>query len=437
MKAQRKITRAEKWLFAVTGGALLFLVVFGVWRSYVLTVPDLGIPNPKMPEPNAFDLYQEAGQAIIPANPPVDAAHDFKSGYPGTSKTYPLPAKQAWLRRNAKVIALSKQAFTLPCYLPPIRTLVNDTQQFPWENLPHSRGGTFRELARFWEVVVHTRRDEKNWEQAAQSALNIYRIGCDAERGGILVDGIAGAAICNMACEELIELLPHLDLQTTKRSLHELSNLIHQQVPFPETLRQEKYSYQAGLIEVFQNGMWMHWYDGISSDATENWGRKLFLSSIPRRAVLYSYGDYMDTLIAQSRLPHKDYIPPKPDKIMMWLRIAELGRSPWNNVRRQTYRDMTLISLALRAYKLEHKTYPQNLRDLVPNYLQKIPADPFGGGEALRYRRSGREYSLYSIGPDGMDNRGRAIEDTKISREKCKRFLVLPESKGDIVAGVN
>jgi hypothetical protein len=69
--------------------------------------------------------------------------------------------------------------------------------------------------------------------------------------------------------------------------------------------------------------------------------------------------------------------------------------------------------------------------------LQKIPADPFGGGEALRYRRVGREYSLYSIGPDGIDNRGRAIEDTKISKERRGRFLVQPNSKGDIVAGVN
>jgi hypothetical protein len=68
-----------------------------------------------------------------------------------------------------------------------------------------------------------------------------------------------------------------------------------------------------------------------------------------------------------------------------------------------------LVTLALRAYKLENNSYPPQLRVLVPRYLKQIPADPFGGGEELHYKRAGNTYVLWSIGPDGINNGGKPI----------------------------
>jgi hypothetical protein len=76
---------------------------------------------------------------------------------------------------------------------------------------------------------------------------------------------------------------------------------------------------------------------------------------------------------------------------------------------------------------------------LVPRYLKEIPADPFGAGEALRYKSTGNEYSLYSIGPDGTDNGGRPITSTRGASTQRRRYLpqVDFDSKGDYVAGKN
>jgi hypothetical protein len=45
-------------------------------------------------------------------------------------------------------------------------------------------------------------------------------------------------------------------------------------------------------------------------------------------------------------------------------------------------------------------------RALTPQYLDRVPADPFDGAP-LRYRLLNSGYVIYSAGPDGQDNGGR------------------------------
>jgi len=40
-----------------------------------------------------------------------------------------------------------------------------------------------------------------------------------------------------------------------------------------------------------------------------------------------------------------------------------------------------MTTLALRAYHLDHHVYPKRLEDLAPEYLERIPVDPFGEGQ--------------------------------------------------------
>jgi hypothetical protein len=48
---------------------------------------------------------------------------------------------------------------------------------------------------------------------------------------------------------------------------------------------------------------------------------------------------------------------------------------------------------------------PTNLAQLVPIYLQRVPADPFTG-RPMVYRPEGPKWLLYSVGEDGVDNDG-------------------------------
>ncbi len=66
---------------------------------------------------------------------------------------------------------------------------------------------------------------------------------------------------------------------------------------------------------------------------------------------------------------------------------------------------LTEVSLALSAYRTEHGQYPDELRALAPDYLERLPEDPYDGG-GFRYRRRDGGYVLYSVGPNGRDDGG-------------------------------
>jgi hypothetical protein len=64
--------------------------------------------------------------------------------------------------------------------------------------------------------------------------------------------------------------------------------------------------------------------------------------------------------------------------------------------------------------------------------------DAFGNGALFQYRPTGNGYVLYSVGPDGRDDGGKAI-DTGSSRvnNPNERYFIRDNSAGDIVAGKN
>jgi hypothetical protein len=68
------------------------------------------------------------------------------------------------------------------------------------------------------------------------------------------------------------------------------------------------------------------------------------------------------------------------------------------------------VVFALAAYRADHGAYPAELAALGPKYLPAIPEDPFSGAP-IRYKREGAGYMLYSVGPNGKDDGGRASWD--------------------------
>jgi hypothetical protein len=63
------------------------------------------------------------------------------------------------------------------------------------------------------------------------------------------------------------------------------------------------------------------------------------------------------------------------------------------------------LSLSLAHYRLENGGYPENLSQLSPRYIGKVP-DDFFVGQPLRYERKETGYLLYSQGPNRKDDLG-------------------------------
>jgi hypothetical protein len=64
--------------------------------------------------------------------------------------------------------------------------------------------------------------------------------------------------------------------------------------------------------------------------------------------------------------------------------------------------------LALRCYQSERGRVPMGLEQLVPHFLQRVPADPFSG-RPLIYDPTGTHWLLYSVGEVGVDDGGKPV----------------------------
>jgi hypothetical protein len=64
---------------------------------------------------------------------------------------------------------------------------------------------------------------------------------------------------------------------------------------------------------------------------------------------------------------------------------------------------------------------PESLSELVPDYLDSVPTDPFDG-KPLRYRRLPKGYVVYSIGNNRMDDQG--SEESIDEADRRKRDLI-------------
>jgi hypothetical protein len=71
------------------------------------------------------------------------------------------------------------------------------------------------------------------------------------------------------------------------------------------------------------------------------------------------------------------------------------------------------LHCAVRAYQKDHGLPPERLDQLVPDYLPRLPKDPFSG-KPFRYLRSHvpdlpeEAWAVYSVGPDFSDDGGAA-----------------------------
>jgi len=66
---------------------------------------------------------------------------------------------------------------------------------------------------------------------------------------------------------------------------------------------------------------------------------------------------------------------------------------------------LSRLGLAATAYRLRHGKLPAALEAMTPEFMPRIPADPFDG-KAMRMKMDGTDLLIYSIGSDLKDDGG-------------------------------
>ena len=119
-------------------------------------------------------------------------------------------------------------------------------------------------------------------------------------------------------------------------------------------------------------------------------------------------------------------LPPKsPDSVFV-PRTEDLTHALVKEAQALTWLRQRELQLAVRGYLLEHNQLLPDLQDLVPGYLPQVPNDPFGDGP-MKSIMGPRGLAVYSIGPDGVDDKGKPTQ----------YFFVAGDSKGDMVVVVS
>jgi hypothetical protein len=58
-------------------------------------------------------------------------------------------------------------------------------------------------------------------------------------------------------------------------------------------------------------------------------------------------------------------------------------------------------AIAVETYRVKNGKFPERVDDLIPDYLPRVPTDPFNG-QSLRLKHDGKDLVLYSVGPGGI-----------------------------------
>jgi len=145
-------------------------------------------------------------------------------------------------------------------------------------------------------------------------------------------------------------------------------------------------------------------------------GRGVWLPGI-RGTGLADILDYMGNCVAAARLPLTKRvarfreIEAERDQlsflhVMVKILAPAMSRVAEQDLRVHAHLDLARTALAIERYRLATGAVPDRLEELVPQYLEQVPIDPFDG-RPIRYRRTEPGYVLYSIGEDGQDSGGR------------------------------
>lgn len=473
------------------------LVIMLVWWQYMNYIPPMHIPPKQLPTPNAFTYFKEAalkslyGNEIVLAialpqkdakpTPRIDKTVTQKDVYGkdvidekgnvvrikhifDDEHLYTLADKQLLLDENRETLAALRQGLSYDYVEPHERTSLDIYRYY----------GQFRSMTRLLSLEAAVREAKGNWNGAMQSHLDAIQLGVKIAHGAPLMGELTGINCQTIGRHGIWNCLPHLNAAETRAAVTRMETIQAHQAPYAETLREEEWMSLETMRKEMRDGRWRFEIGNTDSEHKYNWFSLIFLGW-SNRTILNGMQVYMDKLVARSRLSYQQeraltpLALPQDPLSQMLLPIFSGGRFKETSSE-ETQNALLLTTLALHAYALEHAgQYPSTLQALTPDYIKRVPVDPFAPDNApLRYRNyqrtdycedlfpssypkyPGREnYVLYSVGPDGKDDGG---QPTDLMTEKHNvlganaqaprpgdnnRYLVYPESTGDIVAGLN
>jgi len=302
----------------------------------------------------AWLAFTSRRSASLPPLPTPNGYDDFLKAAAmivpdvGGYASYDHDHLRGWVSSNLQALHLVRLGLSRSCATPTDfnRTNLTDILTQIGQQL-----ASFKILTHLFAAQGRVAELEQRPADAARSYVEAIRFGNEISRGGFVIHRLTGIACNAIGCQRLVSIAPALNREQVRPLITDLEQVDLAWVTLAEVRRNEKI--------VFRH---------YGTDQTSN----------PFRWITG-----------------------------WWYNRAAMKKAAERQDRALTGLRLLTTELALRCYRAEQGAPPAQLTQLVPQYLQRAPQDPFSK-QPLVYRTQGTNWLLYSAGPDRKDDGGTA-----------------------------
>lgn len=447
---RRSHWRAWIWLLLLLFGLLLAPVFY--FQAQVAAIPDIGEPfdvqayqSHVVPdEENAFTLYREAAQQLVPLErafpndePRQNAAFEsieaaLKQGWGAASADL-----RGWLELNRGALEIWRQGTERADAIEvPLRDVQYDSFLDATQATREFTRLAMLEAAR--QIDAGTPNAAWPWYRAALRCSR--HVGMHAP----IIGRIYGVVLYRMATDPMLAWSANgaIPAETIRAAWSEIDSINELTPPFSENLKTEYIvASRVRVSEVSQEkfGAVSHWTIRLTGGderlrRTSNLLFANWLSQCDRpghdRPPL-RIGEVEVFELPPGLAPDPKLVSPQRieeafsggDALFQlvgfrgreWAPVVEYAFDTID--RDAASRAALVLALALQLHHRQHGAFPETLEPLVSDRLQALPADPFGRGEPLRYRREADgSATIWSIGDNRIDDGGLDPEIDLITR---------------------
>ena len=403
-------------------------------------------PNPA-PD-NAADHYLAAAKMFVEVEGVSEEAADVaKQGWAGEH-----PNLEDALAKNANALAELRKGLAAPyCSMPASEFYTS----------PPLDAVALRALARLILAEGRLYESRGEYENAYRNFSDVVKFGHDLPKDGVLINGLVGAAIENLAFDTIKRSLqnPASGADVYAGAARRLEDLEATEPHIADSFRREMESSERTVLRIVA-----HARDRLMQDIADEllrrptdfllgplkgamiwmqesgqFGPALLWSIYPphTQTMLANLKMYTETAVLRAGKPYPQAVHIRlavPDDPLSKIMLPDLESVQFVHVARGVRAEGTRGILALAAYKKINGRYPASLEAVVlvggpsrPDAaLTRMPLDLFED-KPLSYKPVGDGFVLYSVGPDMADDR---------AERECPENLDAA-SKGDIVFRLN
>ncbi len=160
---------------------------------------------------------------------------------------------------------------------------------------------------------------------------------------------------------------------------------------YAETIQEELWDGQASLLEKMRQPNWRLAVRSTHDPNNTNWRNLVRFQTCSKQAVVNGYTRYMTSLMQQGSLTYTSPRPPLklPDDPVNELLLPVFEEFLFLLRPRQSGHCAARSLWPCTPFSGSTIPIPQHFSNWCRPILKQVPRDPFGGGEALRYRRTG------------------------------------------------